>query len=77
MHKYAAFCVDVFLFFFYNISSRKEEKEASRCVFYAKRTEGQISHKVNPPVSDEGLVSGNKEWDPRQQEVPESPFCVV
>lgn len=29
-------------------------------VFYAKEAEGQMSHKVNSPVSDEGLVSGMK-----------------
>lgn len=45
-------------------------------VFYAKETEGQMSHKVNSPVSDEGLVSGNEEGDPGQQEVSESPFSA-
>ena len=45
-------------------------------VFYAKEAEGQMSHKVNSPVSDEGLVIGNEEGDPGQQEVSASPFSA-
>ena len=74
MNKYEVFCVDVFLFIT-SLLGRKKKRPQDVC-FMQKETEGQMSHKVNSPVSDEGLVSGNEERDPGQQEVFESPFSA-